>query len=79
MQEYTLRRLRIGQSARIKALRSECVLRRRLLDLGFTQGARVRCLFAGPSGDPRAYWICGAVIALRASDAENILLRRDAT
>ena len=41
----------------------------RLMDLGLTRGARVRCLFAAPSGEPRAYLIRGAVIALRREDA----------
>ena len=29
----------------------------------------MRCLFAAPSGEPRAYRIRGAVIALRREDA----------
>ena len=49
-------------------------LRRRLLDLGFTPGAAVRCLFAAPSGDPRAYMIRDSVIALRGSDASLVTL-----
>lgn len=47
-------------------------LRARLMDLGFTPGARVECLFAAPSGDPRAYLVRGSVIALRGSDAAGI-------
>ena len=39
------------------------------MDLGFTPGAGVRCLFAAPSGDPRAYMVRGSVIALRRADA----------
>ena len=42
------------------------------MDLGLTHGARVRCLFAAPGGDPRAYRIRGAVIALRSEDAELV-------
>ena len=49
-------------------------LRRRLMDLGFTPGAAVRCLFAAPSGDPRAYMIRDSVIALRGSDASLVTL-----
>lgn len=45
---------------------------RRLLDIGFTGGAVVRCLFAAPPGEPRAYRIRGAVIALRKEDAAFI-------
>ena len=74
MNEYTLRDLRIGQGARISSLRSGCTMRRRLLDLGFTQDAPVSCLFESPAGDPRAYNVCGAVIALRAEDARDVLI-----
>ena len=49
--------------------------RRRLFDLGMTPGAKIRCLFAAPSGDPRAYSIRGTVIALRSGDAEKITVR----
>ncbi len=51
--------------------------RDRLMDLGFTPGAQVMCLFSAPSGEPRAYLIRGAVIALRRRDAGSIRLRRD--
>lgn len=74
MHEYTLRDLRIGQAGRIGALRSGCAMRRRLLDLGFTSEAPVSCLFESPAGDPRAYDVCGAVIALRGEDARDVLL-----
>lgn len=50
-------------------------LRRRLMDLGLTPGASVVCLFAAPSGNPRAYRVCGAVIALRSSEAALIYLK----
>ncbi len=45
---------------------------RRLSDLGFTPGSVTRCLYSAPSGDPRAYAIRGAVIAVRNRDAHNI-------
>lgn len=67
----TLNALRPGEMARVRGLLPDdgrnIVFR--LLDLGFTRGARVRCLFAAPSGEPRAYRIRGAVIALRREDA----------
>ena len=67
----TLNELRPGESARVRGLLPDdgrnIVFR--LLDLGFTRGARVRCLFAAPSGEPRAYRVRGAAIALRREDA----------
>ncbi len=68
----TLEKLRPGQSAAVLALRLEGPLRRRLRDLGLVEGARLRCLGRSPLGDPSAYLICGAAIALRCADSRRI-------
>ena len=41
---------------------------------GLMPGAKIKMLFASPFGDPRAYEILGAVIALRTSDSRHINL-----
>ncbi len=41
----------------------------RLHDLGLTTGAEVVCTMRSPLGDPCAYLVRGAVIALRRTDA----------
>ena len=71
----TLNRLYEGEWARVEALDSGCMMRRRLQDIGLIEGTRVECLQKSPSGDPVAYLIRGAVIALRAEDSEKILVR----
>ncbi len=63
-----------GQSAKIKKLNSSGSIRRRLLDIGLVENTEVECLGRSPSGDPSAYLIRGAVIALRSEDCNNILL-----
>jgi len=50
--------------------------RRRMLDLGLVPGTVVRAELASLSGDPVAYRIRGAVIALRRAQADDILIRR---
>lgn len=50
--------------------------RRRLLDLGVVPGTAIRAEFPSASGDPVAYRIRGAVIALRRVQADDILIRR---
>ncbi len=50
--------------------------RRRLLDLGIVPDTVVRAELSSLSGDPMAYRIRGAVIALRRAQAEDILIRR---
>ena len=48
----------------------------RLLDLGLIAGTEVMALEQSPSGDPIAYFIRGAVIALRSEDASQILVEK---
>lgn len=50
--------------------------RRRLLDLGVVPGTVIRAELASASGDPVAYRIRGAMIALRGHQAREILVRR---
>src|SRR3989304_3362491 len=68
---FRLSTLPVGQSARVIALLPAChgAERRRLQDLGLLPGTRVRAEFASPAGDPVAYRIRGALIALRHEQA----------
>jgi DtxR family Mn-dependent transcriptional regulator len=49
--------------------------RRRLMDLGFTAGARIRPALHTFFGDPRAYEVRGTTIALRHDQAAQVLVR----
>lgn len=69
----SLRGLKTGESAMITELLAQGAMYARLLDLGFTCGSRVCCLFSSALGNPRAYWVRGTVIALRHADAELVL------
>lgn len=70
----TLKDLKIGQRAKVKQLLSIGSIRRRLLDIGLIEGTEVECLHKSPAGDPVAYLIRGAVIALRSEDSSNIII-----
>lgn len=74
--DVTLSSLPEGEAGVIAGVSRAGTLRARLMDLGFTPGARVECLFAAPSGDPRAYLVRGSVIALRMSDAGRVELKQ---
>ena len=50
-------------------------IRRRLLDLGFTPGARLRPVLTTFAGDPRAYRVRGTTIALRREQSARVLVR----
>lgn len=68
----TLWDLRPGERAVVHALGAEGDLRRRLQDIGLIQGTVVLCLGRSPLGDPTAYRIQGATMALRRGDAKKV-------
>ena len=72
MPEKNLTGLREGECARVIFLRSTGSMKRRLQDLGLVPGTLVQCIHKSPYGDPVAYGIRGAVIALRSDDARGV-------
>lgn len=72
----TLNTLCPGQRAIVASVRCAGRLQRRLTELGFIEDTELLCLYHGPGGSPIAFCVRGAVIALRACDAEKILVRR---
>ncbi len=76
MKICTLNELYVGERAVVKALDTKGAMRRRLLDIGLCCGARVECVSRSPLGDPSAYLIRGAVIAIRAADCRGVIVRR---
>lgn len=71
----TLDDIKIGQRGEVGALLTRGPMRRRLLDLGFVEGTEVECIGSSPFGDPSAYLIRGAVVAIRREDCKNILIK----
>ncbi len=69
--------LPVGGVAHIFGVERNIGIKRRLLDLGFTDGAQVKCVFESPGGNPRAYAVRGAVIALRSLDAHGVWLKEE--
>jgi DtxR family Mn-dependent transcriptional regulator len=67
-----------GEAAEVVALAASCrgAQRRRLLDLGLVPGTHVSSELRGPSGDPTAYRIRGALIALRRDQASHIFVHK---
>jgi DtxR family Mn-dependent transcriptional regulator len=65
------------QLAEVVGLDDQCqgFSRRRLMDLGFTEGAAIRPVLTTFAGDPRAYEIRGTVIAVRRDQAIHVLVR----
>lgn len=70
----TLADLEPGESARVIGISTRCQgpQRRRLLDLGVVPGTEIVAELESAGGDPMAYRIRGALIALRAAQASRI-------
>lgn len=67
-----------GEKAKVASISRNVrgIERRRLLDLGLLAGTAVEAEMTSPSGDPTAYRIRGAVIALRREQADQIRITR---
>lgn len=70
----SLNNMKPGQTARVLALNTKGSMRRRLLDIGLIEDTVVECLGRSPAGDPTAYLIRGAVIAIRSEDGQTVLV-----
>ena len=66
--------IEVGKIAEVCRLAATGSIRRRFLDIGLVSGTRVECIGKSPAGDPSAYLIRGAVIAIRREDAAGILV-----
>ncbi len=66
-----------GASGTVTFLTAQGQLRRHLLDLGLVAGSRVEAIRRSPAGDPTAFNIKGAIIALRNEDADQIYITPD--
>ena len=66
-----------GQTAKVRELLSTGSIRRRLLDIGLIENTEVECLGRSPAGDPSAFLIRGAAIAIRREDCRNILIVKE--
>lgn len=75
----TLASVAPGESAFVVGLAPMCQgpQRRRLLDLGVVPGTRVTAEFESAGGDPTAYRVRGALLALRRKQAEWVYVTRE--
>lgn len=71
----SLNELNPGQTAVVEELKTKGSIRRRLLDIGLVRDTMVECVGRSPAGDPTAFLIRGAVIAIRSEDLKDIVVR----
>ena len=72
---FSLNSLPVGASCRVEKLVCQGLTRRRLLDMGLSEATIVNVLMKSPAGDPTAYKVRGAVLALRSEEASKVLVR----
>jgi len=70
--ELPLSALARGRSAYISRVAGHAELSRRITELGLLPGTHISCELVSPAGDPAAYRVRGALIALRAQDAQTV-------
>ena len=68
----TLADLSDGQAGLVTELHSQGPERRRMMDLGIVPGTRVTAEMKSPLGDPVAYRVRGALVALRREQARLV-------
>lgn len=75
MNMKTMKDMRPGETSAVCGIDSAGDMRRRLMDLGLIQGTRIECVGRSPFGDPAAYLIRGAVIAIRGADGRSVRIQ----
>jgi len=68
----TLNDIQPGQSVIVCKLENEESMKKRLQDIGIICGTKVKCVQESPLGDPKAFLIRGAVVAIRKKDLIKI-------
>ncbi len=71
----SLSQVPVGKKGKVEKLLAIDLPRRRMLDLGIVPGTIIEVLRKSPLGDPTAYEIRGAMIALRKEESNKILVR----
>lgn len=72
----TLDTLLPGESAYIGTLKCSDNIMRRMMELGIIPGILITALHVSPLGNPTAYQVLGAVIAIRDEDARGITITK---
>lgn len=70
-----LSQLQPGQKGLVREIKGDGLIRRRLLDLGLVPNTVVEVMRRSPLGDPTAYRIRGAVVALRREEAGQVIMK----
>lgn len=70
----TLKDLKPGEKGIVRRIAADPVLRRRLIEMGITQGSELTVRKYAPLGDPIEVSVRGCELAFRLNEAEKIQL-----
>ena len=70
----TLKDTKIGETVRVKTLRGDGRIKRRIMDMGITKGVEIYVRKVAPLGDPMEVTVRGYELSLRKAEAENIVV-----
>lgn len=76
MKTELLDELKPGEKAVILEMSINADMGKRLMDLGFISGEEIEFFSKSILGDPKAFLIKGAVVALRKNDCRKIKVKR---
>lgn len=62
----------VGETVTVAKVRGDGALRRRLLDMGITKGAKIFVRKSAPLGDPLELTVRGYELSIRKSDSEMV-------
>ena len=68
----TLRQANIGDTVKVVKLHGEGAVKRRIMDMGITNGVEVQIRKVAPLGDPIEVNVRGYELSIRKADAEMI-------
>ncbi len=72
----SLAALNIGESGIISQIELSSAMQRRLEAFGLIEGTEIECVMRAPGGEPAAYRVRGATLALRKEDCQQIQLQK---
>lgn len=76
MNEFYLNDSILDSNWIVKKINLDGSIKRRLLDMGLIEGTKIKNVLISPGGDPKAFLIRGAVIAIRDEDSSRIVVEK---
>ena len=74
--KITLDKVNLNEDYLIEDILLDEHIKQRIYDLGLIENTVIEALYKSPFNDPTAYLVRGTIIAIRDSDAMNIIVRR---